>query len=160
MSQAILTDSFRLLQDIPTEELESRIEWLEASLMTYKQLLIIKQLMERRPHLLETPPHWQSVLDMPQDSQNLTLTEQMDQWLQTNSPATLTEIQIALHCSEASVYNIVKKLMAKGRLAKKPNTRPVKYEYLFPDRQALTDQERADLEEEELKDRERYAVPQ
>ncbi len=72
MSADILTDGFRLLARISVAEIESRIEWLENALASYKTMLVVKQIMARKPGGFETPPEWEA-FDEPTTAEQATI---------------------------------------------------------------------------------------
>lgn len=57
---ALLTDGFRLLNAIPTEEIERRIDWLESALAAYKTMLVVKVAMETKPERMDVPDDWEA----------------------------------------------------------------------------------------------------
>lgn len=70
MTTDILTDGFQLLRRIPVAELERRIAWLENSLASYRTMLVVRQLMDSKPEMLQTPPEWESVVGKSKPSQS------------------------------------------------------------------------------------------
>ncbi len=62
----LMLDGFRLLEKMPVEEIKLRISWLEETLGTYKMLLAVRLVMEKRPEGMTVPPQWESAVDMHQ----------------------------------------------------------------------------------------------
>lgn len=63
MSADLLTDGFLLLQRMPIEEIEERINWLEGALTSYKTLLMVRQAMETKPGGLLLPKSWKPIVE-------------------------------------------------------------------------------------------------
>jgi hypothetical protein len=63
VSADLLTDGFKLLDRLPIDEIKLRIAWLEDSLASYRTILVVKEIMARKPAMLQTPPEWEPIVE-------------------------------------------------------------------------------------------------
>lgn len=110
----LLIDGFKLLNTLPKEEIEKRIEWLENALASYRTILAVKNVMENKPGGFVVPQEFEAILPEEEvqrkNGKRVSLKYRIPPLL-TQNPGGLTHVEIAnkLGCTKGAVYQYFQK---------------------------------------------------